>query len=780
MMDKKKLVLESSIWDLHIHTCKCPKASSEFKKIGVNEYVDKLIELFKNYPSLEMISFTDHNIISIDVYKQFYSKATNIKLIPGIEIDINLDGSTDVKHLIVYFNLNENNFESFANSLNEFLMGKIPIKIEELLNYLVEQKIEFVLSPHAFKQDKRGINSDWTAPEIVNKQSHKYMDQFFCFWEASGQSYIAIATKFLKDFDLEDRISVISFSDSNNFEKLKKYLNAPTQYFNCLPNFKGIQLVGTDCRRIIKNPEKIDENNLGNLIGKVNFNGIDINLSPKLNVIVGGRGSGKSLLLDSIALHLKPKLDEGDKMLNEKRKNYIYNFDVDVINYRGESFKANTLSFDYFNQAYVSKIFDNSDPSQSISNYFKDEFESIDDIDKDEILSSLKQKYKEKVKMTKNEQLNNISSLSKKYIVSKNSKLKMNIMKKDIAKESRIIYPNYNDAVSSILSNRKIIPRELIDSPAIMRKINDLIKEIYNVISKYNYNDIIATGKNYIIKSYTEYNSKLSKSEKSKSDIENLFNAHLVEKQNAYISRVSIVNALLELNNDFEPLYRNTSFKEGVYNTAFIFEKSLTIEKPIEFFLRISKKYLSSKKVNVNNLEDVINAFCYNIDEYIRDSKIIKDYVSELENLDNMNIDRKNTIYYKIGEEIPEDIFNASPGTQTNILMEYIVSKDSQVPLLIDQPEDNIDNETIFTKLTDWFYTIKSKRQIIVVTHDANIVINSDAENVIIANKESKDKFKYEFGALEYDNILNKISIILDGGIEAVERRLKKYGRKGN
>ena len=139
---------------------------------------------------------------------------------------------------------------------------------------------------------------------------------------------------------------------------------------------------------------------------------------------------------------------------------------------------------------------------------------------------------------------------------------------------------------------------------------------------------------------------------------------------------------------------------------------------------------------------------------------------------------KKNTIYYKIKDGNPEDIFEASPGTQTNILMEYIVSKDSKVPLLIDQPEDNIDNETIFTKLTDWFYTLKSKRQIIVVTHDANIVVNSDAENVIIASKMDKDKFKYEYGALEYDNFLSKISIILDGGIDAVERRLKKYGRK--
>ena len=121
-----------------------------------------------------------------------------------------------------------------------------------------------------------------------------------------------------------------------------------------------------------------------------------------------------------------------------------------------------------------------------------------------------------------------------------------------------------------------------------------------------------------------------------------------------------------------------------------------------------------------------------------------------------------------------------SPGTQTNILMEYIVSKQTEIPLLIDQPEDNIDNETIYSKLTEWFEKLKMKRQVIVVTHDANIVINADAENVIIATKNENNSFNYIYGALEYGDILNRISIILDGGVEAVERRLKKYGREKN
>ena len=119
-----------------------------------------------------------------------------------------------------------------------------------------------------------------------------------------------------------------------------------------------------------------------------------------------------------------------------------------------------------------------------------------------------------------------------------------------------------------------------------------------------------------------------------------------------------------------------------------------------------------------------------------------------------------------------------SPGTQTNILFEYIVHKDTSIPLLIDQPEDNVDNQTIYSELRRWFKELKSKRQVIVVTHDANIVINADAENVIIAEHPELDKFSYMYGALEYKGIIDSASYILDGGLEAVKRRLVKYGSR--
>ena len=62
------------------------------------------------------------------------------------------------------------------------------------------------------------------------------------------------------------------------------------------------------------------------------------------------------------------------------------------------------------------------------------------------------------------------------------------------------------------------------------------------------------------------------------------------------------------------------------------------------------------------------------------------------------------------------------------------------------------------------------------MAHDENIVINADAENVIIADHPGPDKFTYSYGALEYSDIINKASMILDDGAKAVKRRFVKYG----
>lgn len=172
----------------------------------------------------------------------------------------------------------------------------------------------------------------------------------------------------------------------------------------------------------------------------------------------------------------------------------------------------------------------------------------------------------------------------------------------------------------------------------------------------------------------------------------------------------------------------------------------------------------------------MIDVYCFHCDDAISDSKRPDDLDRELENLESYKIEVIDEILMRDGSET-KNLKSMSPGTRANLLLEYIVFNESDKPLLIDQPEDNIDNETIYNQLTTWFSTLKKKRQVLVVTHDANIVINSDSENVIICSQKSDDVFDYKSSALEYGNTLDVISVLLDGGKEAIERRLLKYGQ---
>ena len=132
--------------------------------------------------------------------------------------------------------------------------------------------------------------------------------------------------------------------------------------------------------------------------------------------------------------------------------------------------------------------------------------------------------------------------------------------------------------------------------------------------------------------------------------------------------------------------------------------------------------------------------------------------------------------------------------------MQLLIDLDeTDCPILIDQPEDDLDNRSIYSELVSYLKEKKRERQIIVATHNANVVIGADAEEVIIANQEGKDsennafQFEYRCGAIEcitpvYDDrgiirkgILNQKGIkeqicdILEGGREAFKKRQDKY-----
>lgn len=95
-------------------------------------------------------------------------------------------------------------------------------------------------------------------------------------------------------------------------------------------------------------------------------------------------------------------------------------------------------------------------------------------------------------------------------------------------------------------------------------------------------------------------------------------------------------------------------------------------------------------------------------------------------------------------------------------------------PIIFDQPEDDLDNEFITNQLIELFKEIKKYRQVIIVSHNANLVVNADSEQVIIA-KNSSEQPSYLTGSLENDVINGEICRILEGGERAFEKRRDKY-----
>ncbi len=123
-----------------------------------------------------------------------------------------------------------------------------------------------------------------------------------------------------------------------------------------------------------------------------------------------------------------------------------------------------------------------------------------------------------------------------------------------------------------------------------------------------------------------------------------------------------------------------------------------------------------------------------------------------------------------------------SPGTRgiVLLLLYLVIDKQDQRPLVIDQPEENLDPKSVFDELVPHFRAARKRRQVIIVTHNANLVVNTDADQVIVASSEPNPagglpKVTYRCGSLESPYIRSTVCEILEGGEQAFKERERRY-----
>ena len=204
----------------------------------------------------------------------------------------------------------------------------------------------------------------------------------------------------------------------------------------------------------------------------------------------------------------------------------------------------------------------------------------------------------------------------------------------------------------------------------------------------------------------------------------------------------------------------------------------------------IPSLYAEIKSIKDSNLVLYSSDTVYPLNQNVSFESIIKTLSTDIANY-SFEVKYKN-----------DSLFDMSPGKKgTVLLLLFLELNSSEYPILIDQPEDNLDNRTIYDLLCKMIRTKKQERQIILISHNANIVVATDSENIIVANQKGQNdtkhnnqyRFEYVNGSIEtsfdmsYDKTLSDLDSkgirqhvcdILEGGDEAFLEREQKYSIK--
>lgn len=220
-------------------------------------------------------------------------------------------------------------------------------------------------------------------------------------------------------------------------------------------------------------------------------------------------------------------------------------------------------------------------------------------------------------------------------------------------------------------------------------------------------------------------------------------------------------------------------------------EQNITIETSFKvdrgFYVQFFDYVNRYGEFYLNGDEDIRKLMAkYNFDEEGQ----IKAFLSDLDQMDIRHKDNRKVDFYNyicsLSYLRPEydlrlnnkGLSKLSPGEKGGLLLVFylVLDKDNK-PLIIDQPEDNLDNQSVAEILVPYIKKAKKLRQIIMVTHNPNLAIVADAEQIIYMDIDKENRFivSYDSGGIEDKVMNNHIVNILEGKMKAFDNRRIKY-----
>ena len=897
-------------WDLHFHT----PSSYDYKDKGVTnqEIIDILAE-----KEISVVAITDHHTMDIDRIQelQLLGKDKGITVLPGIEFLADARGKDPIHFIGIFSDTSNISYiwGQLKNTTNIKQIEGSNKKHNEVYCDLIDtmkliKELGGITTIHAGSKTNNIENITNSLPHAIAQKEDivDLVDIYELGKVTDKEGYIKNVFPNIGKY-----IPMIIASDNHD---IKNYSLKENCWIKADPTFEGLkQIIYEPEERVRIQDEKPDFKEDKEIIDKIRFisptnkfRKEEIHLNPNLNVIIGGKSSGKSILLYSIAKTLIPnQYDELLKKGSEERYNLTsidekFDFEITTKGYhqqkisdrvkgdnsiipnikyipqnelvklaepelsgKGESLNKivrHLIREDYDSNEKYNDFIKNvkqydKEREDLIDSYF-DTFDEIKGLEGELKTKSNKEVLETSIKTNseKVEELNKKAGLSDEQIQQyksiqeqqqQNQKRRdllnsdfyqTNAFLQELNKELSNLQERKNTFLQSIHKNEfrgyyqdklKFIDDSIVQLQGLISEIGTIInsegKRIFNTDNIFNEElkqiNIEKFSIEEKLKPYQQ-NEEIKKQirvleESIANDVKLLSEIDILDnKIKKKRLSIEIIKAnLFELYKNSHDEYTNI-IRQLKDRTIELEKDGLRIRGIAQFnFPKFRREIISFTHgtYSDNNKyciceENRSRIFETNYDELISNiSKMFNEIMTGEYRI--KTISKKEAIkkllddyfydYWEISYK-KDKLGAMSTGKASFVILMLIIGlSKSKSPILIDQPEDNLDNRSVTKDLVSYLKMKKIERQIILVTHNANIVVNADAENVIVANQKGQNdketntlyQFDYINGAIENTfkdpeeqdllksmGIREHITEILEGGETAFKNRERKYG----